>query len=163
MSVLFLWHCFTSSSTTVYLCVYDHILAQQAHEVAGCVGVEAERGSDDVGGSMSPFLVVILHPIQHCMSYSGLCMDHLTYRDKMERSRKKKSFLFTLYHHRYLNLHACLFFIATHLASWQQQSCLQQKYWIHLPDRLGSGPAITSGFIHLSVTYRDLHTVQTGY
>ena len=29
-----------------------HVLAQQAHEVVGCVGVEAERRDDDVGGGM---------------------------------------------------------------------------------------------------------------
>lgn len=55
-----------------------HILAQQAHEVAGCVWVEAQRRDDDVGGRMSPVLVVILHTVQHCMSNCSLSMDHLT-------------------------------------------------------------------------------------
>lgn len=61
-----------------------HILSQQAHEVAGCVWVKAERRDNDVGGCMSPVLVVILHPIQHCVSHSGLSVDHLTFRDEME-------------------------------------------------------------------------------
>lgn len=72
----------------IYVCT-EHLPAQQAHEVAGSVGIKTERRNDDVGGSMSPVLVVILHPIQHCVSYCGLCMDHLTCRDRTERKRGK--------------------------------------------------------------------------
>lgn len=64
-----------------------NVLGQQAHEVAGCVGVEAERRDDDVGGGVSPVLVVVLHPVQHRVSHCGLCMNHLTFREKMKRQR----------------------------------------------------------------------------
>lgn len=37
-----------------------YILAKQAHEVARCVGVDAQRGDNDMGSSMSPVLVIVL-------------------------------------------------------------------------------------------------------
>lgn len=62
-----------------------NILCQQAHEVAGGVWVEAERRDDDVGGRMSPVLVVILHPTEHCMSHRGLSVDYLIWtREKTD-------------------------------------------------------------------------------
>lgn len=82
------------------MCVL-HLLAQQAHEVAGCVGVKAERRDDDVGGSVSPVLVVILHPVQHCVSHCGLCVDHLTWRDS-EKSEDHH------YHHTH-HIHTDIF------------------------------------------------------
>nr|XP_040016263.1 dihydropyrimidinase-related protein 5-like [Gasterosteus aculeatus aculeatus] len=69
----------------VPLCT-EHILSQQAHEVAWRVGVEAERRDDNVGGSMNPVLTVILLPVQHGVSHRGLCVDHLTCRDKQKTS-----------------------------------------------------------------------------
>lgn len=76
--------------STQYVCVCSvHSLAQQAHEVAGRVGVKAEGRDDDVGGSVSPLLVVILHPVKHRVSHCGLCMDHLTWRDGKKREERK--------------------------------------------------------------------------
>lgn len=109
----------------IYVC-NEHIPAQQAHEVAGCVGVETERRNNDVGGSMNPVLMVILHPIQHCMSYCGLCMDHLPCRDRTERKQKRKLVCYKKISVYFISsplsksCSLCFFlfsFIATHLAS----------------------------------------------
>lgn len=67
-----------------------YILSQQAHEEAGGVGIEAEGRDDDVGSSVSPVLVVILHPVQHRVSYCGLCVDHLTCTDRTDRKQERK-------------------------------------------------------------------------
>uniref|UniRef100_A0AAQ4QAN7 Uncharacterized protein n=1 Tax=Gasterosteus aculeatus aculeatus TaxID=481459 RepID=A0AAQ4QAN7_GASAC len=61
-------------------------IPNKAHEVAWRVGVEAERRDDNVGGSMNPVLTVILLPVQHGVSHRGLCVDHLTCRDKQKTS-----------------------------------------------------------------------------
>lgn len=55
----------------------ENILAEQTHEVARCVWVDAQRGGNDVSRSVSPVLVVVLGSIQDRMSYCGLCMYHL--------------------------------------------------------------------------------------
>lgn len=74
-----------------YICVCtEHILAQQAHKEAGGVGVEAEGWDDDMGGGVSPVLVVILHPVQHRVSYCGLCVDHLTCIYRTDRKQERK-------------------------------------------------------------------------
>ncbi|TNN63009.1 hypothetical protein EYF80_026737 [Liparis tanakae] len=59
-----------------------------AHEVAGRVGVEAERGDDDVGGGVNPVLMVILHPVQHGVRHGGLRVHHLTCRDERRKGTK---------------------------------------------------------------------------
>ena len=53
------------------------ILAEQTHEVAGCVRVDAQRRGDDVSRSVSPVLVIVLGSIQDGVSYCGLCMHRL--------------------------------------------------------------------------------------
>lgn len=40
------------------------VLAQQAHEAVGGVGVEPEGRSYDVGGGMSPVLMIVMHAAQ---------------------------------------------------------------------------------------------------
>ncbi len=37
------------------------VLAQQAHEAVGGAGVEPEGRSYDVGGGMSPVLMIVMH------------------------------------------------------------------------------------------------------
>ena len=72
----------------------EHILGQQAHEVAGGVGVEAERRDEDVSGSVSPVLVVILHPVQNGVSYGGLRVDHLACRKTTKEVCSKRIICF---------------------------------------------------------------------
>lgn len=75
---------------------FVYLLAQQAHEVAGCVGVNTKRRDEDVCGSMSPVLVVILHPVQHCMSHCDLCMDHLTWRERAREGKGRMKMIFII-------------------------------------------------------------------
>lgn len=54
-----------------------NILAEQAHEVAGCVWVDAQGRGNDVSGSVGPVLVIVLGSVQDRMSHCGLGMHHL--------------------------------------------------------------------------------------
>lgn len=62
-----------------------NILAEQTHEVARCVWVDAQRRGDDVSRSVSPVLVIVLGSVQDRMSYCGLCMCHLPCTDRTKR------------------------------------------------------------------------------
>lgn len=54
------------------------VLAQQAHEAVRGAGVEPEGRSYDVGGGMSPVLMIVMHAAQHRVSQRGLGMNHFT-------------------------------------------------------------------------------------
>ena len=56
------------------------LLSEQAHEVVGCVGVQAEGRHGDVRRSVRPVLVVVLQAVEHRVGHSGLPVDHLTCR-----------------------------------------------------------------------------------
>ncbi len=54
------------------------VLAQQAHEAVRGAGVEPEGRSYDVGGGMSPVLMIVMHAAQRRVSQRGLGVDHFT-------------------------------------------------------------------------------------
>ena len=67
-----------------------HLLAQQAHEVVGCVGVQAKGGHHHVGGSVGPVLVVVLHPAEHGVGHGGLGVDHLTWGERHSEGQRER-------------------------------------------------------------------------
>lgn len=58
--------------------------SQQAHQVVGSPGVQAERRHGDVGGGLGPVWVVVLHAVQHGVSGGGFTVDHLSWRQEYQ-------------------------------------------------------------------------------
>lgn len=59
--------------------------SQQAHQVVGGTGVQAEGRHGDVGGGVGPVLVVVLHAVQHRVGCGGFTVDHLTWEETGQR------------------------------------------------------------------------------
>lgn len=62
-------------------CLRDDIifssLSQQAHEVIGSAGVQAQGWDGHVRCGVAPVLVVVLHAVEHTVGRGRLTVDHL--------------------------------------------------------------------------------------
>lgn len=72
----------TGSTRIILHFMWDFIvfpsLSQQAHQEIGSIGVQAKRRHGNVGSSMGPVLMIVLHAVQHSVGCGCFTVDHLT-------------------------------------------------------------------------------------